>query len=189
MAPQLTIDGRELELSSSAAPAPAAAPEPLFAFEAFAQLDGQRALELPELEPRSVPCPRCSAGIGSPCMRPSGHAAFGGAFHAPRVRDAERAACGLGPYNAPDPLPEPASEPESTASEPVRGRCSAADPEHRARMDAGRARAQLERDARAVERVERFRSWSRAGAPIASIPEIPSDADWRAAREARSSAA
>jgi hypothetical protein len=37
-----------------------------------------------EINPRSVACPICRAKVGSPCMRPSGHAVFGGGFHAAR---------------------------------------------------------------------------------------------------------
>lgn len=188
MAPQLTIDGRELELETPAPARTAAPPDGLFALEAFAQLSGQRALELEPVEPRSVPCPRCGARTGSPCKRPSGHAVFAGGIHAPRLRDAQRAAQGLEPYKAPDLLSAAAAAPE-TAPQAPRRRCSPADPEHRARMDAGRERAQLERDARAVARVETFRAWSRAGSDARAIPEIPTDADWRAARDAGSSAA
>jgi hypothetical protein len=184
--PQLTIDGREV-LQPVPAPAPVAAPaEPLFAFEAFAQLSGQRALELEELEPRSVPCPRCGAGVGSPCRRPSGHTVFAGGIHAPRHRDAERAALGLEPYGAPDLCAVPAeleSGPES-APQPVKRRStSAADPEHRARMAAGAERARLERELRSCARVEAFRSWLRRGSPAREIPEVPRDADFATARE------
>jgi hypothetical protein len=34
---------------------------------------------------RAVACTHCGAGIGSPCMRPSGHAVFGGGSHADRM--------------------------------------------------------------------------------------------------------
>ena len=33
---------------------------------------------------RAVPCPFCKAKVGSPCLRPSGHAAFGDSVHAAR---------------------------------------------------------------------------------------------------------
>lgn len=34
--------------------------------------------------PKDLPCDTCKAPAGSPCRRPSGHAVFGGGFHAPR---------------------------------------------------------------------------------------------------------
>lgn len=187
MAPQLTIDGRELELSSSAPPAPPAPQEGLFAFEAFAQLSGQRALELEEVEPRSVPCPRCGAGAGSPCKRPSGHTVFAGGVHAPRQRDAERAARGLEPYGQ-DACSVPAERESAPQDTRERASCSPADPVHRAKMDAGRERAQLERELRGVARVEAFRAWTRAGSP-GPCPEVPSDTDWGYALEHGSPAA
>jgi hypothetical protein len=74
------------------------------------------------------------------------------------------------------------SAPES-AREPTLRRCtSPADPVHRAKMDAGRERAQLERDARSVARVEAWRRWSRAGGR-GPMPELPRDADFVTARE------
>lgn len=36
--------------------------------------------------PKDLYCPTCRAMPGSPCKRPSGHAVFGGGFHAPRER-------------------------------------------------------------------------------------------------------
>jgi hypothetical protein len=90
----------------------------------------------------------------------------------------------------PDPCPVPAereSEPES-AREPAPRSTSPADPEHRARMDAGRKRAQLERELRGVERVERYRAWTRAGCP-GPCPEVPTDAEWADALEHGSAAA
>lgn len=41
---------------------------------------------MPEHPARAVACPMCGAKPGGPCMRPSGHAVFGGGVHAPRER-------------------------------------------------------------------------------------------------------
>lgn len=41
--------------------------------------------------PRAFGCPACGAEPGSPCVRPSGHAVFGGGFHAARRYAADRA--------------------------------------------------------------------------------------------------
>lgn len=41
-------------------------------------------------DPRTVWCPTCRAAVGSPCMRPSRHAVFGGGFHAPRLKELAR---------------------------------------------------------------------------------------------------
>lgn len=38
-----------------------------------------------------VPCPDCKVGVGVKCRRPSGHGAFGGAFHAARDIAADKA--------------------------------------------------------------------------------------------------
>lgn len=43
------------------------------------------------VDPRSVPCPQCSAKAGSPCKRPSGHNTFGGECHVGRVQAAVQA--------------------------------------------------------------------------------------------------
>lgn len=52
------------------------------------------------------------------------------------------------------------------------------------RMQAGRRRwlAQQDREARA--RVRAFKRWLAAGSPLRSIPEIPTDADYRRVQEA-----
>lgn len=41
--------------------------------------------------PKDLPCDTCKATAGSPCKRPSGHAVFGGGFHAPRRKAFEAA--------------------------------------------------------------------------------------------------
>jgi len=40
--------------------------------------------------PKDVECPTCYAKPGSPCKRPSGHTVFGGGFHVPRIKKAEK---------------------------------------------------------------------------------------------------
>lgn len=39
------------------------------------------------MSPKDRACPNCGAGPGSPCKRPSGHAVFGGGFHAARKKE------------------------------------------------------------------------------------------------------
>ena len=69
--------------------------------------------------------------------------------------------------------------------------------ERAAAMRAGRERYHAEQRARAVARVRAFRAWSQSapeGDPGAlrewsrAIPEVPTDSDWRAEREASSDA-
>lgn len=50
-------------------------------------------------------------------------------------------------------------------------------------MQEGRERAARKRREEAVQRVQEFEAWSRSG-EIRGIPEIPTDADYRAARAA-----
>jgi hypothetical protein len=49
-------------------------------------------------------------------------------------------------------------------------------------MAAGRARAQQQRVANAIERVRKYTLWLATGSDPRTIPEIPSDADYRMAR-------
>ncbi len=49
-------------------------------------------------------------------------------------------------------------------------------------MAEGRRRAQQQRIANAIERVRRFTLWLAQGSDPRTIPEIPSDADYRMAR-------
>lgn len=77
--------------------------------------------------------------------------------------------------------PECATRPQ-VAPQPTKRSTSPADPAHRARMDAGRERAQHERELRSVARVEAWRQWSRSGGR-GPMPELPRDADFRTARE------
>lgn len=55
-------------------------------------------------------------------------------------------------------------------------------PEQLRKMQAGRERWLKQRRQHAIQRVRAFTEWLRAGSPKGSIPEIPSDADYRTAR-------
>lgn len=46
----------------------------------------------------------------------------------------------------------------------------------------GRERATRQRRRDAIRRVARYQAWLKAGSNLRSIPEIPSDADYRIAR-------
>lgn len=48
----------------------------------------------------------------------------------------------------------------------------------------GRRRAQAERRLNAISRVRNYERWLKAGSLLRAIPEIPSDADYRIARNA-----
>ena len=51
-------------------------------------------------------------------------------------------------------------------------------------MQAGRRRADRERLRNAIDRVRNYERWLRTGSVLRRIPEIPSDADYRIARNA-----
>jgi hypothetical protein len=55
-------------------------------------------------------------------------------------------------------------------------------PEQLRRMQAGRERAQREREVESVRRVGEYRRWLLAGSPSQRIPEVPSDGDYAVAR-------
>lgn len=59
-------------------------------------------------------------------------------------------------------------------------------PQQKRAMARGRARAARQRKIHARQRVQAFQRWLAAGSPLASIPPIPSDYDYRIAREASS---
>lgn len=50
---------------------------------------------------------------------------------------------------------------------------------HKQALLDGRRRAYKRRHAEAIRRVNAWQQWLRAGSPIRSIPEVPTDADYR----------
>ena len=54
---------------------------------------------------------------------------------------------------------------------------------HLEAMKEGRQRFLVEKRERAIQRVKVYRDWLAAGSVVRDVPEIPSDADFRAASE------